>query len=169
MFGSFDIAPITAGLGVQILVLRVEPFLDYCFFGFVFYKRDSLVTMPIGGTLSQKVQLSPCVLLVSEQSSGLLEDAEHQVLLDPGLCNPSSAFEIVNLKWRRGGVVACDVAEFGTSHHLCVADKEYTQGLHAAGFKNWFSLEWSTCYGAVALQAKLRTIAHHLKFINAVE
>lgn len=91
--------------------------------------------MPIGGTLSQKFQLSPCVLLVSEQSSGLLEDAEHRVLLDPGLCNPSSAFEIVNLKWR-GGVVACDVAEFGTSHHLCVADKEYTQGLHAAGFKN---------------------------------
>lgn len=101
MFGSFDITPIKAGLGVQILVLRVEPFLDYCFFGFVFfvfYKRDSLITMPIGGTLSQKVQLSPCVLLVSEQSSGLLEDAEHQVLLDPGLCNPSSAFEIVNLK-----------------------------------------------------------------------
>lgn len=103
MFGSFDIAPITAGLGVQILVLRVEPFLDYCFFGLVFYKRDSLVTMPIGGTLSQKFQLSPCVLLVSEQSSGLLEDAEHQVLLDAGLCNPSSAFEIVNLKWREGG------------------------------------------------------------------
>lgn len=85
-------------------MLRAEPFLDYCFFGLVCYKRDSLVTMPIGGTLSQKVQLFPCVLLVSEQSSGLLEDAEHQVLLDPGLCNPSSAFEIVNLKWRRRGV-----------------------------------------------------------------
>lgn len=69
---------------------------------FVFFnKGDSVITMPIGGTLSQKVQVSPCVSLVSEQSSGLLEDAEHQVLLDPGPCNPSSAFEIVNLK-RRG-------------------------------------------------------------------